>query len=143
MTTIAWDGRTLAADTRATNNGYPSSHSKIYALPDGRHYAGCGSAGDVIRIVEWLQTGGKNADSPTFEDGGSWGIVVGPGELWSVQGKRPTLIPIRDAFLADGSGRDFAIAAMAFGKTAREAVEFAMRFDVFTGGAVDVVEIGR
>jgi hypothetical protein len=41
---------------------------------------------------------------------------------------------------AIGSGMDFALAAMACGKTAAEAVEIAARFDPNTGGRVDVID---
>lgn len=40
-----------------------------------------------------------------------------------------------------GSGGAFAIAAMDFGKSAKEAIEYAMTKDVFTGGKVQVIDI--
>lgn len=40
---------------------------------------------------------------------------------------------VDSAFHAVGSGRDFAIAAMHYGKSAREAVELACLYDVSTG----------
>lgn len=42
-------------------------------------------------------------------------------------------------FYATGSGRDFAIAAMHCGRTAKEAVEIACLYDVYSGGSVDVL----
>ena len=53
--------------------------------------------------------------------------------------KRPVLALVRERFVADGSGRDFAIAAMALGRTARQAVALAARFDVYTGGGIDSI----
>ncbi len=41
-----------------------------------------------------------------------------------------------------GSGGDFALAAMDHGKTALEAVEYAMTRDVYTGGKIRVVDVG-
>ena len=48
---------------------------------------------------------------------------------------------VRERFVADGSGRDFAIAAMALGRTARQAVALAARFDVYTGGGIDSIVV--
>lgn len=42
---------------------------------------------------------------------------------------------------AYGSGQDFAIAALDFGKTPKEAVEYAMTRDCTTGGSVQVVDV--
>jgi hypothetical protein len=42
---------------------------------------------------------------------------------------------------AYGSGQDFAIAALDFGKTPKEAVEYAMTRDCNTGGSVQVVDV--
>lgn len=42
---------------------------------------------------------------------------------------------------AFGSGSDFATAAMDFGKSAQEAVKYAMTRDVFTGGAVQIFDV--
>ncbi len=43
--------------------------------------------------------------------------------------------------LAIGSGWQFAIAAMDFGKSAKQAIEYAMTRDNGTGGGVDCVRI--
>lgn len=42
---------------------------------------------------------------------------------------------------AFGSGQDFALSAMDFGKSAKEAVEYAMTRDVYTGGKVQVINV--
>lgn len=45
-------------------------------------------------------------------------------------------MPCSRAYHAVGSGRDFALAAMACGRSAHEAVDIAMAFDNGTGGKV-------
>jgi hypothetical protein len=50
-------------------------------------------------------------------------------------------IPIKEGFHAVGSGRDFALSAMRLGRTAREAIELACEFDVFTGGPITVLDL--
>ena len=43
--------------------------------------------------------------------------------------------------VAYGSGQDFALAAMDFGKTPKESVEYAMTRDFYTGGAVQLYDV--
>jgi len=44
---------------------------------------------------------------------------------------------------AIGSGEDFAIAAMDFGRTAKEAVQYTKTRDAYTGGAVRVFKVDK
>jgi len=83
-------------------------------------------------------------EAPTLEDEGHSAIVIDRDtrEVWSITGKQIAVaVPCREAFAALGSGWEWAMAAMALGKTAREAVEFAMKYDVFTGGSVESIVI--
>jgi hypothetical protein len=132
MTTIAWDGKTLAADTRATSSGMPYRAVKLFALPDGSLFAGSGDYGQVCAVKEWLEH--MITQMPKTDDFA--GLFVTPtGEAFRLE---ETLIrlPIHERFHAIGSGRDFAMAAMHCGRSAREAVEIASLYDVFTGGEV-------
>jgi ATP-dependent protease HslVU (ClpYQ) peptidase subunit len=45
-------------------------------------------------------------------------------------------------FYAIGSGCEYAYGAMAMGATAEEAVRAAMRFDIYTGGEIQVMKSG-
>lgn len=138
MTTIAWDGRTLAVDRLGLCSNLPRRTRKLW-VSEHWAYGGAGNLPDITDIALWLAAGAKQEDRPTLEDGGSCGIAVRrrDGKAFKVEGKRPMLAPVSERFIADGSGRDFAIAAMALGKTARQAVAFASRFDVYTGLGVD------
>ncbi len=51
-----------------------------------------------------------------------------------------TLLNYNDAM---GSGREFTLAAMDFGKSAKEAVKYAMTRDVYTGGRIRVFKVGN
>ena len=136
MTTCAWDGHTLAADTRNTSRGLPFQSTKAFRLKDGRLYAGSGSAEDSQAVKAWLESG---ADKPKVEN--FVGIVIGhDGSIWRYEDKL-VAFQINEPFHAIGSGRDFAIAAMSLGKTARDAVELASRFDIYTGGPITELRI--
>ena len=130
MTTIAWDGRTLAADSRNTVGGMPFTGIKAYRLSDGRLYAGSGSAEDCEAVLQWLETRG---DKPNVKDFAA--IVIASEKCFRLEDKL-VLIPVLTRFHAVGSGRDYAIAAMAMGKTAQEAVLLACRFDIYSGPPV-------
>lgn len=58
-------------------------------------------------------------------------LIFGDGRIWTMD-ETTTSYEIFEPFYAIGSGRDFAIAAMALGKSALEAVELASRFDIWT-----------
>lgn len=150
MTTIAWDGKTLAADRRATYGNLKASVTKIFRLEasgptrcwsfeDVMLFAWSGSFQDGLAIREYME-GNQHCGVPKpelKEDSGSGLIITYDRRLFRLE-NRLVRIPIREEFTAVGSGRDFAIAAMACGKGAAEAVELAARFDAWTGDGVDV-----
>lgn len=138
MTTAAWDGETLAADTMGTSGGFRISTPKARRLKDGRLFCGSGDAQDSEAVRIWLESGGEK---PSVKD---WvGILIGAdASIWRMEEKL-FQFQILDRFHAIGSGRDYAIAAMAMGKNARQAVELAAQFDVWTGGAITELRLGE
>jgi len=146
MTTIAFDGKMLAADTRIMHEGRPESGSKLFRIEyqgDRVIYAGCGDVGDMLLIAEWLGAHGLPENRPDLDDPGCSGLLLNleTRSLFSVVGKRPVLYPVREPFTAVGSGAPYAIAAMALGRTAWQAVELAMRFDTSTGGEIEGITL--
>ena len=138
MTTIAWDGTTLAADRRISNNGMTRAGQKVWELHDGRLFATCGNVEDGLAALRWLECGG---DLPTLDEDTFAGIIVRGGSAFRVESKMIES-KILETTHAMGSGRDFAIAAMHLGMTAREAVEIAALFDTGTGHGVDDMRWG-
>lgn len=133
MSTVAWDGRSLAAD-RQCCGGFKARTTKVWRLPDGSLFGGAGIIEQILAVRAWLEEGG---DKPERLDDFS-GILIESGRAYRLEEKL-----IRDRIVerchAVGSGAPFAITAMALGKTAREAVLIAARFDPRTGGGVDVL----
>lgn len=145
MTTIAWDGTTLAADTRCVFGGVPVRVSKLWRVGDIA-YAATGDMAESVLVARWVEAGMPDASRPRCEEAGRSGILVklSTGEAWRLIGRTGLVqIPIHEPFEAMGSGCDYATAAMAMGKTAVQAVKFAMRFDVFTGGPVESVRVKK
>jgi len=140
MTVLAWDGKSLAADKQMTMGGTPVPVTKIFRLntPIGPEIVGfCGEAQEALTFLEWYKSD-CSTPKPVMEKGFAAYIVRGK-ELWKYESM---LIPMRIdmPFWAAGAGADYAIGAMAAGKSAREAVEIACLFDVNCGLGVDVLD---
>ena len=142
VTTLAWDGMSLAADRQSTYNGTKYETRKIRDC-SAWIYAGCGSKDAIEFIAQWLTAGANAAERPMIDEDGLMGIAIrkSDGRAFLVEGKRPILIEVHAKRWALGSGSDFALSAMELGKSAFEAVRFAARFDVGTGMGVDSIRI--
>jgi hypothetical protein len=135
MTTIAWDGVTLAADRRITSGTVTYSTTKIRRTSDGRLIGATGDYGVCSAMLDWLESGGAR---PTCQDSERWisALEIMPdGACW--MHNRDSRWQVEDRFIAVGSGRDYAMAVMALGHSARAAVEIAARFDPGTGNGID------
>lgn len=140
MTCIAWDGTTLAADKQSTFAGLPRTTTKIHRAKDGSLMGATGTTAVCVALRNWYDAGAIAADFPDKDKDSSL-LVVKPDGTTLLFGSNATPIHIEDAFYAMGSGRDFATAAMHLGKTAREAVEVACKFDVYCGRGVDELDL--
>lgn len=60
MTTVACDGKTLAADSMTSAGGQLVGYQpKVKRTPDGRVFACCGPSADGIKFARWLCDGGE------------------------------------------------------------------------------------
>ena len=140
MTTIAWDGKSLAGDRRISSGTIVYTSTKIRRTGDGRLIGATGDYGVCISMLDWLEHGGAR---PVCQDSDRWAAaleVLPDGTCW--MHNRETRWRIEDDFAAVGSGRDYAMAAMALGHPARVGVEVATRFDPGTGNGVDELVFG-
>jgi hypothetical protein len=147
MTTIAFDGKTIAADTLHEDNyGLFDHASKLYF---GKDFV-VGGAGMQHHMLKWW----KQVKSMTFDEVIDHGypdyekgevdpaiLLVQLGTSQAFKHAGGFFVPVGRAFHAVGSGRDFALAAMFLGKTAKEAVMLSAEFDNGTGGLVETVEV--
>jgi hypothetical protein len=137
MTTIAFDGKTLAADRHVSADGARFRFMrKIHDVPGG-FIAGCGDVGQVYKFIKWHLSGYKG-DVPDLSNFGALVVIRGNVSMWDGDAEMP-IEPGQP--LAIGSGTNWALAAMDFGKTAVEAVEYAATRCNGTGGGVDSVTI--
>ena len=144
MTCIAWDGKTLAADKRATLSCQYRTTTKIFRLPDGSLIGVAGNTTEGFDMVEWARNGFKPEDFPQNQRDKDMYVdclhVRVDGTAWMYQ-RSPAPMRVEDLQHAIGSGRDYALMAMHLGKTAREAVELAGRFDHNCGNGIDELDL--
>jgi hypothetical protein len=91
-----------------------------------------------MAISRWIAEGRSLERFPKLDNApGPFGIIVERAvkRAYTLEGGSLALIPIK-GIGAVGSGGEYAIAAMALGKTSAEAVRFAARFDYRSGGRV-------
>jgi hypothetical protein len=141
MSVIAWDGKTLAADKRAGNGTLYRTVTKIFRVGNCLiGYAGDPAFGEAMRA--WIQAGEKIEDFPASQrDKDDWAgtLVIRQSGLIQKYERAPYPITFEDRHHAIGCGRDFALAAMHLGKTAREAVEVAIALDSGCGNGIDTL----
>lgn len=136
MTTIAFDGKTMASDSQQTGQFIDNVEAVKIKRFGGMLIGMAGRAGDLDLFINFLDTGEK---SPLFDTQESEALVIVDGEALyygcNLQ-PVPTGIPA-----AIGSGSGYAMAAMYCGKTAEEAVNIAARLDTNTGGSVKAIHL--
>lgn len=135
MTTIAWDGKTLAADSQASTDGIRSRVTKIAKSPSGFIAAGSGSFNAILPWLRWITGGLKEDEQPTTLRDSSL-IVVDPRGRAFIFENQPLRVPLREKYWAIGSGANLAMGAMGAGADAKRAVQVARRHDVYTGGRI-------
>jgi hypothetical protein len=141
VTTIAWDGHTLVADRQLTTSGVRYETTKAHRLNDGSLFASCGALENNVAVKLWLN---GEADKPTIEKDDDFdGVLIKPdGTAWMLN-KRLHLVAIESKYFATGSGRDFALAAMVMGRSARDAVLLACTLDIWSGMGLTELAVER
>lgn len=147
MTTIAWDGRIIAADS-LTSEDSGIMHGNLDKLHVGRDFI-VGLAGTRADSVRWLRTlsASTSADEiiargypeySTDNDPHILLVKIGGHAYTHTQGVFVEFQGTCNGHMcwAIGSGREVAIGAMLAGASAEQAVKFAAEVDPYTGGKV-------
>jgi hypothetical protein len=146
VTTIAWDGKTLAADRLRTVGSVPTPATKIFRAPKAcahvqadfvvAMYGVAGDSGDAVAFRQFVEDAGAK---PALKNCSIIVIDVA-GRCWfSDESLRFHLCDLPS--FGVGSGSEFAEGAMEAGKSAIDAVLIASKRDVRTGMGIDVLEL--
>ncbi len=148
MTTIAFDGKTMAADKQSVGGGrkYQRLTSKIrrglyHGMP--ALFSGAGTIVYVDAMIDWFIAGMPD-DKPEMPEGpDSFTVLVATevGLYEYIDSLRP--IALGPTKWAIGSGAEYALGAMAAGASAKRAVEIACTLDVNSGMGVDTLTLRK
>lgn len=143
MTVIAWDGKTLAADKQATNNGLKLVVTKIMKAEINGVKSLVAVAGDMaqaLNVVNWLINGGEFPASQHSADDWQPIVIINRRGVFKYE-QSPQPILYEGPYFSMGSGADVAMAAMHLGKAAEEAVELACALCASCGMGIDTLTL--
>lgn len=144
MTTIAWDGVTVACDSQTTGGDSTKSFDTKKMVWNKRFiYVRCGAACYSVLVSDWFLAGADYEHAPNITTEGPVGVGFCrlTGAVWLFEGPTLARIAWKTKRWAIGGGASFAIGAMAAGKTPAQAVAIASKFDLYTGGKIHSVRI--
>jgi len=143
LTTIAFDGISIASDSLQGSQDFDSPVPAVKLVRYGDTvYAICGYFAWFDAWIKWHKDGADPYNTPVckFPNSETAFIVFRDGECVAFSSEMP--YPDK-AFAGEafGSGRKYAMGAMARGASAREAVEIAIKLDPGSGGPVQVIDL--
>lgn len=141
MTTIAWDGKTVAADSRASAGNMIDAHAIVKLIRSGDTIygkLGLNALGDPL--IEWYESGANPKDIPSVKEGDATLLVFRDGKCVAYNTNQPYPEEQKSPN-AWGTGGWLALAALCANASPEEAVNIAAKFDSATGGAVQVIDL--
>ena len=147
MTVIVWDGKALAADRQATENGVLHTMTKIKKITKGKKkgwlIGNAGVAASGALLMAWFESGAEPSQFP-YEYQKTEGLhaallAISPEGVIHKFEHLPIPIVFEDDFYAMGSGKDMAMGALAMGADAAQAVEIVCTLETECGVGIDVV----
>lgn len=145
MTTIVYDHKRkqIAIDSRATSGGIivDDESQKWTITESGEIWFTCGAICDEQLLMECFKDGDRSLDVKVIPDANAFVVrgkevlmrgVTSEGEAWTQKLTSSRCL---------GSGSSFALAALDFGNTAKQAVNYAITRDCYSGGKVHVYDI--
>lgn len=143
MTVICWDGKTLAADKRASYGDMICTVTKIFKV--GNVLVGiAGEATFVGAMFNWVKNGRVIDDFPLNQrskDDWQPTLVIEADGTSSIYERTPHPIKYEQLHIAIGSGREFARAALHLGKTSVESVQCAIDLCGTCGNGIDTLTL--
>jgi hypothetical protein len=143
MTTIAWDGTTLAADGAGWSGGVKHRIRKVHKIKarDGRVFlvAMSGDQAFANMVLAWMR-GGQHPGAYPNTDGVTIAVVIDEKRsVWRLDSQKLAYSQVLEKIHSSGAGQEVAIGALEAGATAVQAIRIAMKRTDMAGLAVDSV----
>ena len=145
MTTIAWDGKTLAVDSMVTSGSTVTSTTEKKLFLDIGRFKAIAVTGTIVQLlplIEWIKNG-ENGDCPKMDDTDSVMGVTEDGNILTFWHGYSKTGQQSDGCVSGGNGWEIAMGAMDAGADAVRAVEIACERNVYTGGKVRSYTVGE
>lgn len=145
MTTIATDGKTIAADRRRVSGSRLVNDSTIkIKVAHGRIYALTGVWAYFDAAIAWHHAGADPEKMPKTAKDDDWRLIVierdGSGKVFFSDTPCSENLTYPAAF---GSGSDYALAMLDAGFDPAVAVRAAIKRDIHSGGEIQVINIAE
>lgn len=148
MTTIAFDGYTMAADRCSWSGATRRQVRKLFRIRRaGREFvvAFAGSGSYAWTVLRWMRGEGERPNPLAFHEhkdlNQQCAVAVDERRRVWVLGNELIWTPVRERIFAHGGGQDFAWGALEAGATARQAVLIAQKRSDYAGFGADVMRI--
>jgi ATP-dependent protease HslVU (ClpYQ) peptidase subunit len=142
VTTIAYRAGQLAADSLVVSRegARMGRVRKIFRIGP-LLVAISGALGDGASFVAWVTGGMQGRWRAEHQEDGFHALLVDAEGLVTQVSATGQTYRIEAEFFARGSGYEFALGAMDMGASAAEAIEVACRYDVYSDGPVQALEL--
>ena len=143
MTVVVWDGKTLAADRQATRGNSRTMVKKIFRF-DGVIYGFSGGCKEAALFKAWVEAGRVFENFKNYLDvkeSDFTAIMIDTKKRCWIFQQSPIPYEVLSKTHVIGSGFEYATAALQFGKSAVDAVKFAVKNDIYCGMGVDSMEV--
>ena len=143
MTTLAWDGRILAADTRYTQGGCLYGYCrKIQLLNNGQVLAVSGELGYAKMLRDCLENNKPITEFLEKKELKKFGALLLDVEnnLWYFDDSYRGFVSVDEHLTAEGSGNEIALAFLRQGYTAKNAIRAVSKVHVSTNNIIDTYD---
>lgn len=143
MTTIAFDGTTLAADKGSWSGGLHQAVRKVHRItaPDGRRFL-MAMAGDPVfatQVLRWMRGGNHPGQCLTDDLNRDVAVVIDERRRVFRLSSRLIYVPYEGKLHAHGAGQEIALGALMAGADAVKAIRITMQVSDFAARGVDFV----
>ena len=144
MTTICWDGRKLAADTRyIEGDSFHGYCRKIIMLNDGKILAVSGEIGYLKTLGDAIEAGKTWGETLSRKEMAKFGALLYDPDadvMYYFDASHKGFIPLATRKTAIGAGAEIAMAFMRQNYTAKNAVRAVSKVHVTTNNIIDIYD---